>query len=115
MRRVETARSHLILFAIFLIPVVWAALLTAPSLSSGLPAMVEHLSVAIHRPFDIRWVDDTPRCLLFFTLAYGLGVGVYLAPRETIDDGRSMAAPVGAGRKPYAPNIAVKCRNKTKF
>ncbi|MFC4770080.1 VirD4-like conjugal transfer protein, CD1115 family [Effusibacillus consociatus] len=83
MRRVETARSHLIFFAVFFIPVLWVAMLTAPALSGGLPAIVEHLSVAIHHPFDIRWVEDTPRCLLFFTLAYGLGVGVYLAsPRN---------------------------------
>lgn len=83
MRRVETARSHLILFAVFFIPVVWAALLTAPSLSGGLPAIVEHLSVVVNNPFDIQWVDDTPRCLLLFTIAYALGVGVYLAsPRN---------------------------------
>lgn len=83
MRRVETARSHLILFAFFLIPVLWAAMLTAPAFSGGLPAIVEHLSAAINHPFDIQWVDDTPRCLFIFTLAYGLGVCIYLAsPRN---------------------------------
>lgn len=83
MRRVETARSDLILFAVLFIPVIWAALLTAPSLSGGLPTIVEHLSAAINHPFDIQWVDDTPRCLLIFTLVYVFSVGVYLAsPRN---------------------------------
>lgn len=79
MRRAETARSNVLLFAVFFVPVVWAALLTAPSLSEGLPDILEHLSVAINHPFDLQWVDDTPRCILLFTLAYGLGIGIYLS------------------------------------
>lgn len=79
MRRAETVGSNALLFAVFLVPVVWAALLAAPSLSGGLPTILEHLSVAINHPFDIQWVDDTPRCILLFTIAYGLGIGVYLS------------------------------------
>jgi len=83
MRRVETARSDRLLFAVLFIFVVWAALLTAPALSGGLPVMLQHLSMAIHHPFYIRWVSDTPRCLLIFTLAYALGIGIYLSsPRN---------------------------------
>ena len=37
MRRDKTTQSDLILYVVFLIPVIWAALLTAPSLSGGLP------------------------------------------------------------------------------
>lgn len=83
MRRVETARSDWLLFAVFFVFVVWVALLTAPALSGGLPAMLQHLNLAIHQPFHIRWVSDTPRCLFIFTLAYALGVGIYLSsPRN---------------------------------
>ncbi|WP_214629685.1 VirD4-like conjugal transfer protein, CD1115 family [Paenibacillus agaridevorans] len=83
MRRAETARSNLLLFAVFFIPVVWAALLAAPALSKGLPELLLHLSVAINHPFQIQWVDDTPRSLLLFTLIYTVSVGVYLAsPRN---------------------------------
>ena len=82
MRRDETARSSLILFAVFLIPVVWAALLTAPSLSGGLPEILVNLSKAMDNPFDIRWVDDTPKCILLFVAAYCLGIGIYLSTRR---------------------------------
>jgi type IV secretion system protein VirD4 len=82
MRRDETARSNLILFAVFLIPVVWAALLTAPSLSGGLPEILVNLSKAMDNPFDIRWVDDTPKCILLFVAAYGMGIGIYLSTRR---------------------------------
>lgn len=82
MRRDETARSNLILFAVFLIPVVWAALLTAPSLSGGLPEILANLTVAMDNPFDIQWVGDTPKCILLFVAAYCLGIGIYLSTRR---------------------------------
>ena len=82
MRRDETARSSLILFAVFLIPVVWAALLTAPSLSGGLPEILANLTVAMDNPFDIQWVGDTPKCILLFIAAYCLGIGIYLSTRR---------------------------------
>ncbi|MEK3986349.1 type IV secretory system conjugative DNA transfer family protein [Paenibacillus sp. FSL K6-3166] len=83
MKRAEAARSHLLLLAAFFIPVVWLALLVAPALSGGLPALLLYLGEAMDRPFDIRWVADTPRSLLVFTVAYGLAVGAYLAsPRN---------------------------------
>lgn len=83
MKRDEAARSNLILFAAFFIPVIWLALLVAPAWSEGLPSMLVHLSTAMRQPLDIEWVDDTPRCLLIFTLIYGLCAGVYLAtPRN---------------------------------
>jgi type IV secretion system protein VirD4 len=82
MRRDETARSSLILFAVFLIPVVWAALLTAPSLSGGLPEILANLTAAMNNPFDIRWVADTPKCILLFIAAYCLGIGIYLSTKR---------------------------------
>jgi type IV secretion system protein VirD4 len=82
MRRDETVRSNLILFAIFLIPVVWAALLTAPSLSGGLPEILANLTAAMNNPFDIRWVADTPKCILLFIAAYCLGIGIYLSTKR---------------------------------
>ncbi|KUO71727.1 MAG: conjugal transfer protein TraG [Clostridia bacterium BRH_c25] len=82
MRRDRTAQSDYILYAVFLIPVVWAALLTAPSLSGGLPEILANLTKAINNPFDIRWVDDTPKCIMLFIIAYGMGIGVYLSTKR---------------------------------
>lgn len=82
MNRDETARSNLILFAVFLIPVVWAALLTAPSLSGGLPEILQNLTAAMNDPFNIHWVDNTPKCILLFVAAYGMGIGIYLSTKR---------------------------------
>ncbi|AFV01080.1 MULTISPECIES: type IV secretory system conjugative DNA transfer family protein [unclassified Dehalobacter] len=82
MKRAETARSNLIPFAVFLIPVVWAALLTAPSLSGGLPEILANLTLAINNPFDIRWVNDSLKCILLFVAAYAMGTGIYLSTKR---------------------------------
>ncbi|MCL6557593.1 MAG: type IV secretory system conjugative DNA transfer family protein [Firmicutes bacterium] len=82
MRRDETARSYLILFAVFLFPVVWAALLTAPSLSGGLPEILANLTTAINNPFSIHWVENTPKCILLFVVAYGMGIGIYVSTKR---------------------------------
>ena len=82
MRHDETARSNLILFVVFLIPVVWAALLTAPSLSGGLPEILANLTSAMNNPFHIQWVEDTPKCILLFIAAYGMGIGIYMSTKR---------------------------------
>lgn len=82
MRRAETVKSEFILFAFFLIPVAWAALLIAPALSGGLPEILSKLTTAMNNPFDIEWVKDTPKCILLFIAAYGLGIGIYLSTKR---------------------------------
>ena len=68
--------------ALLIIPVVWAALLAAPALSGGLPKLMQNFNEAISHPFVIRWVKDTPRCILIFLIAYGMGVGIYFSTRR---------------------------------
>ncbi|MFF3924016.1 VirD4-like conjugal transfer protein, CD1115 family [Paenibacillus lactis] len=81
MKRAKAARSNLLLVAAFYVPVIWLALLVAPALSGGLPAILLHLSEA--SPLQLQWVEDSLRSLLVCTLAYGLAVGAYLAsPRN---------------------------------
>lgn len=82
MRRDKATQSDFILYAVFLIPVVWAALLTAPSLSGGLPEILANLSTAINNPFNIQWVDNTSKCILLFIAAYGMGIGIYLSTKR---------------------------------
>jgi type IV secretion system protein VirD4 len=82
MRNRTDWQGTVILCAILGIPVVWAALLAAPFLSGGLPEIIENLTKAFNNPFDIRWVSDTPKCLLLFIGAYALGIGIYFSTRR---------------------------------
>ncbi|AHF09027.1 MULTISPECIES: VirD4-like conjugal transfer protein, CD1115 family [Dehalobacter] len=82
MRRAETAKSNLVLFAVFLIPVVWAAMLTAPAMSGGFLEILAKLTAALNNPFDLVWVKDTPKCIFLFISAYALGIGIYLSTKR---------------------------------
>lgn len=79
MRQDKLSKSNLILYALGLVPVIWAALLVSPTLSGGLPEILANLTAAISNPLNIVIVEDTVKCILIFVAAYGLGLGIYLS------------------------------------
>lgn len=70
-------RLFLLLLAI---PVIWAAILAAPLLGEGLPGLLSGLQEI--NPVQLTWTADTPRIILLFLLAYGLGLLVYASSRK---------------------------------
>lgn len=67
------------------LPIVWwVALLTAGCWSAGmsLVELLGRLSEAMDRPLSIRWTDYSARCLLFFTMGYGIAVLVVASSRK---------------------------------
>ncbi|MDF1494554.1 VirD4-like conjugal transfer protein, CD1115 family [Caproiciproducens sp. CPB-2] len=81
MRR-DSPKQTLILAAFGLVPVVWAALLTAPSVAGGLPEILQNLTAALNNPFKIQWCGDSIKAVLFFIAAYGMAIGIYLSTRR---------------------------------
>ena len=69
-------------WAFGLIPVVWLALLVAPAVSGGIPAIIEYFPAAMSAPFHIEWCEDSVKTALLFIAAYGIGVGIYLSTRR---------------------------------
>ena len=61
------------LYALGLFPVIWLALLIAPSLSGGLSEILEALPAAMNHPFQIVWCEDSGKAVLIFMAAYGAG------------------------------------------
>ena len=59
----------------------WTALLVAGVWQPGmnLLQLTAQLSTALQRPWDIRWTQYSGRCLLLFTLAYAVGIGMALS------------------------------------
>ncbi len=78
----EEKQTGIILFLLFLIPVVWAALLVAPFLSQGLAGIIEEFTAGMAHPFRITWCADSPKAILIGLLCYGLGVGIYYSTRR---------------------------------
>lgn len=81
MRR-GSVRQSIILCAVGLIPVVWAALLAAPAISGGLPEILQNLSEALNNPFQIKWCEDSLKTVLIFIFAYGMGIAIYLSTKR---------------------------------
>ena len=69
-------------WAFGLIPVVWLALLVAPAVSGGIPAIIEYFPAAMSAPFHIEWCEDSVKTALLFIAIYGIGVGIYLSTRR---------------------------------
>lgn len=75
--------KQILMFAAFgLIPVVWAALVTAPAVAGGLPAILQNLTAALNNPLDISWCEDSVKTVLLFIAAYGMGIGIYLSTKR---------------------------------
>ena len=78
----DRQRQMGIIFLIGLVPVIWLALLVAPYLSNGLLSQLDDLSAALNHPFDLHLMENSFRTVLFFLLAYGMGILIYISTRK---------------------------------
>lgn len=65
-----------------IIPVVWAAILVAPTLTGEFSEMLGDIMAALERPWQLKWSEDSLRTILVFLFAYGMGLGVYFSTRR---------------------------------
>ena len=79
MRQDKLSRASIILYLCGMIPVAWIALLIAPYLSEGLPGLIANFGSVMNNPFNIQLCEDSPRAVLIFLLAYGIGLGIYIS------------------------------------
>ena len=73
--------SHLrvLIYALGVLPVVWIALLLAPSLSEGLPGLLRNLGSIFDHPFAIQWGENSLKTVLALLCVYGFALMVYLS------------------------------------
>jgi len=82
MTRDNDRQSAVILSVIGIVPVVWVALLIAPSVSGGLPEILPKLATVFNDPFQIELCEDSLRTVLVLLMSYGMGIGVYFSTRR---------------------------------
>ena len=80
--RDNNRQAVLILSVIGIVPVIWLALLVAPSVSGGLPEIIPALAMGFDHPFAIELCGDSLRTVLAFLLLYGMGIGIYFSTRR---------------------------------
>lgn len=78
----DNRQSAIILSVIGIIPVVWLALLIAPSVGGGLPEILSKLLTVFNNPFHIEFCEDSLKTVLVLLLCYGFGIGIYFSTRK---------------------------------
>ena len=78
----DDKQAAIILSVIGIIPVVWLALLIAPSVSGGLPEILPNLMTVFNNPFHIEFCEDSLKTVLVLLLAYGMALGIYFSTRR---------------------------------
>lgn len=81
-------RIYVILTIIGIIPVIWFALLIAPSIDGGLTKIVNELPIALSTPFKISIVENSVKTVLIFLLFYFVGIGAYFSTRKNYKKGK---------------------------
>lgn len=66
----ESQKDTIIILALFVIPVVWGALLCAPYMDKGLISLLENMNEISDHPFHIRWCGNTIRTVFLFLMIY---------------------------------------------
>ena len=87
MNRDNERQSVIILSVIGIIPVVWLALLIAPSVKGGLPEILPSLLTAFNTPFHIELCEDSLKTVLVLLLCYAMGIGIYFSTRRNYRKG----------------------------
>ena len=78
----DDKQTAIILSVIGIIPVVWLALLIAPSVGGGLPEILPKLMTVFNNPFQIELCEDSVKTVLVLLLCYGFGIGIYFSTRR---------------------------------
>ena len=78
----DDKQSAVILSVIGILPVVWLALVIAPSVKGGLPEILPKLMTVFNNPFQIVLCEDSLKTVLVLLLCYGFGIGIYFSTRR---------------------------------
>lgn len=78
-----TGKKNILLGSVIgVIPVIWAALITAPYMTNGLLEHVDELSDAFRQLFQFQMTENTPQTILIFLVIYAVSIGVWLSTRR---------------------------------
>ena len=78
----DDKQSAVILSVIGILPVVWLALLIAPSVKGGLPEILPKLMTVFNNQFQKELCEDSLKTVLVLLLCYGFGIGIYFSTRR---------------------------------
>lgn len=80
-------QSSKIIYVLGLLPVIWIALLIAPSFDGGMLSIIKDFPNRMENPFSISWCGDSLKVILLFSVIYFLGIGIYLSTKRNYRKG----------------------------
>ena len=75
------------IYIIGVIPVIWIALLIAPSIRGGLPSIVKDFPKYMENPFSINFCSNSIKAIIILLIAYALGIGIYISTKRNYRKG----------------------------
>ncbi|WP_050640283.1 MULTISPECIES: VirD4-like conjugal transfer protein, CD1115 family [Clostridia] len=69
------------------VPVIWAALLTAPLLPDNFMNIAAGLKESMKHPLQVVWCEGSLKTVFLFLLAYAMGIGIYYATKRNYRKG----------------------------
>ncbi|MBE5805978.1 MAG: type IV secretory system conjugative DNA transfer family protein [Clostridiales bacterium] len=69
-------------YVVGLIPIIWIAILIAPSVDGGLPQIIKDFSKLIESPFNLSWCNDSIKVIILFCVCYFMGISIYFATKK---------------------------------
>ena len=84
MNRQENNKTLIILFICAVPVIIWLALIIAGCYEQDIKLfpLIEHITKALNKPFDIRFNEYSLKAVLIFLFLYAMGIGVYFSSRE---------------------------------
>ena len=110
----ESFKKNLIFYLLGIIPVVWLALLAAPTMDGGLIGIITGLTEAFEQPFNLHWQENSVKTILIFLAAYALGIGIFYSTRKNYRRGEEHGSARWAKPERSAKNIRLKPLRKIK-
>ena len=111
----DNKKQGAIFAAVGMFPVVWLALLVAPTVHGGLPLIIKSFPKAIANPFSLSWQEDSLKTVLIFLWAYGLGIGIYFATRRNYRRGEEHGSAKWGNAKTVNKKYAAPNENQNKL
>ena len=109
MNKDNDTKSLLVFASLGIIPLIWTALLIAPSMEDGIFQALAGFGESLEKPFEIIIVKDSLRTVLLFLLIYWMGIGIYLSTRKNYRRGEEHGSAKWADEKEIH---ALACKEK---
>ncbi len=75
-------KSEWFLFTIGIIPIIWLALLIAPSFNGGLLAIIKDFPIRMENPFILTWCSESLKVIIISLFIYFLAISIYITTKR---------------------------------